>query len=238
LDRRGRLRALFGAYYNGVEATLLFLERIPAAPLANYIRALWYAKAGDVPHHRERILPSGCVQIILSLSRDFILDSLEGSAECCVKPALVVGARSVYEIVDSSDMADLVGIVFEPGGFPIFASDAADRFSNRSVALECIWGRDAEDLRDRLREMESPERRLECMERYLHGRFRDTAGEFCAAVLCGVTECGECARDSAADRVERAQIFAGISRGGRAGSEGVVPSAAVPESGETAACGY
>ncbi len=173
MDRRGRLRALFGAYYNGVEVTLLFLERIPAAPLANYIRALWYAKAGDVPHHRERILPSGCVQIILSLSRDFILDSLEGSAECCVKPALVVGARSVYEIVDSSDMADLVGIVFEPGGFPIFASDAADRFSNRSVALECIWGRDAEDLRDRLREMESPERRLECMERYLHGRFRD-----------------------------------------------------------------
>jgi len=150
---------------------LLYLERIPAAPLAHFIRVLWYARAGDLPRHRERILPSGCAQIILSLSREFILDSLDGTAEYRVKPALVVGARSVYEIVDTSDMADLIGIVFEPGGFPVFASDAADRFSNRSVALEDIWGRDAEGLRDRLREIDTPQGRLTCLERFLLGRF-------------------------------------------------------------------
>ena len=155
---------------------MLYLERIPAAPIAGFIRSLWYAKADDVPRHRERILPSGCVQIILSLSRDFILDSLEGAFECRVKPALVVGARSVYEIVDSSDMADLIGIVFQPGGFPVFASDAADLFSNRSVALEDIWGADAEWLRDRLRELNAPRQRSDCMERYLQGRFCERAG--------------------------------------------------------------
>ena len=146
---------------------MLYLERIPAAPLAHFARTLWYARAGDVPRHRERILPSGCVQIILSLSRDFILDCPEGPAECRAKPALVVGARSVYEIVDTSDMEDLIGIVFEPGGFPVFASDAADLFSNRTVALESIWGRDAEALRDRLREIQLPEGRLDCLEGYL-----------------------------------------------------------------------
>lgn len=150
---------------------MLYLERIPAAPLAHFIRALWYARADDVPRHRERILPSGCVQIILSLSREFILDSLEGSAESRAKPALVIGARSMYEIVDSSDMVDLVGIVFAPGGFPVFASDAADRFSNLSVALEDIWGSDAESLRDRLSEIETPQGRLDSMERYLRGSF-------------------------------------------------------------------
>ncbi|MBS1803820.1 MAG: helix-turn-helix transcriptional regulator [Acidobacteria bacterium] len=150
---------------------MLYLERIPAAPLAPFIRVLWYARAGDIPHHRERILPSGCVQIILSLSRDFILDSLESSDARRVKPALVVGARSVYEIVDTSDMADLIGIVFAPGGFPAFASDAADRFSNRSVALEGIWGSDAESLRERLREVEAPQARLALMERFLIERF-------------------------------------------------------------------
>lgn len=146
---------------------MLYLERIPGAPLAHFIRALWYARADDVARHRERILPSGCAQIILSLSRDFILDFPGDAAECRVKPALVVGARSVYEIVDSSDMADLIGIVFQPGGLPVFAADAADVFSNRTVALECVWGRDAEGLRDRLREIDSPEQRLECMERHL-----------------------------------------------------------------------
>ena len=150
---------------------MLYLERIPAAPLGHFIRTLWYARAGDVARHRERVLPSGCVQIILSLSRDFILDFPEGPPECRVKPALVVGARSVYEIVDTSDMADLIGMVFNPGGFPVFAGDAADRFSNRSVALEGIWGSDAEGLRDRLREIDSPEQRLDCMERFLLRRF-------------------------------------------------------------------
>lgn len=159
------------ACYNGVEVGLLYLERIPGAPLAQFIRALWYARAHDVAHHRQRILPSGCAQIILSLSRDFILDLSGESAECRVEPALVVGARSVYEIVDSSDMADLIGIVLEPGGLPVFAADAADVFSNRSVALECIWGRDAEELRDCLREIDLPERRLEYMERHLCIRF-------------------------------------------------------------------
>jgi len=168
---RAEYRLRLYACYNDVEVALLYLERIPAAPLGQCIRALWYARAGDVTRHRERILPSGCVQIILSLSRDFILDSLEGSSECRVKPALVVGARSVYEIVDSSDMADLIGIVFEPGGFPAFALDAADRFSNRSVALEDIWGSDAERLRDRLKEIGTPQERLDCMERYLRGNF-------------------------------------------------------------------
>ena len=150
---------------------MLYLEHIPAAPLSRFIRVLWYAQAADVPRHRERVLPSGCVQIILSLSRDFILEGLEGPDEYRAKPALVVGARSVYEIVDSSDMADLIGIVFQPGGFPVFASDAADGFSNRTVALECIWGRDAEGLRECLREIGDGQKRLACVERFLNARF-------------------------------------------------------------------
>ena len=158
---------LLDACYNGVEAALLYLERIPVAPLATFIRVLWYARAGDVPRHRERVLPSGCVQIILSLSRDFILDCPEGRADCRVEPSLVIGARSVYEIVDTSDMADLIGVVFAPGGFPAFAADAADRFSNQNVALEDVWGRDAEGLRERLRDLDTPQDRLTYMERFL-----------------------------------------------------------------------
>lgn len=152
---------------------MLFLERIPAAPLSQHIRVLWYAKAPDVAHRRERVLPTGCTQIILNLERDYLLDCPEGGVDCRMPAALVVGARSVYEVVETSDMADLIGIVFAPGGLPAFASDAADLFSNRSVALECIWGRDAEGLRDRLRGVGTPHGRLECLERFLWRRFGD-----------------------------------------------------------------
>jgi AraC-like DNA-binding protein len=150
---------------------VIYLERIPAAPLNQAIRSLWYAQAGNVAHRRERILPTGRTQIILNLARDFLLDCPEGQPDLRSPPALVIGARSVYEIVDSSDMADLIGIVFTPGGFAPFASDAAHHFSNQSVALWDVWGSQASSLRDRLRELPCPQARLECLEQFLHARF-------------------------------------------------------------------
>jgi len=82
-------------------------------------------------------------------------------------PSLIVGARSVYEIVDSSDMADLIGIVFQPGGFAPFASDAVDIFSNQSISLEDVWGASARELRDRLREADSPKFKFQVLENLL-----------------------------------------------------------------------
>jgi AraC-like DNA-binding protein len=150
---------------------MLYLERIPAAPLNQFIRSLWYAQAGKVAHRRERVLPTGCTQVILNLARDFLIDCPENRPDCRMPHSLVVGARSVYEIVDTSDMADLIGIVFTPGGFTPFASDAAHHFSNQTVALDSIWAGDTKQLRDRLREIDSPQLRLGCLEQFLATRF-------------------------------------------------------------------
>jgi AraC-like DNA-binding protein len=150
---------------------VLYIEHIPAPPLSSCIRALWYARADSVDHRRERVLPSGCIEIILNLARDFLIDCPEGSPDCRMPPALVVGARTIYEIIDSTDLADLIGIVFRPGGFAPFASDAVDLFSNRSVSLEDVWGLSVRTLRDRLREIATPHARLRCLEAFLIDRF-------------------------------------------------------------------
>ena len=153
--------------YNGVEVTLLYLERIPAPPLNGFVRTLWYARATSVAHTHERVLPTGRVQVILNLARDFLLDCPEGANARRMPPALIVGARSIYEIIDCSDMADLIGVVFAPGGFAPFASDAVDLFSNCSVGLEDVWGAPVRNLRDRLLEHPLPEARLQCLEEFL-----------------------------------------------------------------------
>jgi AraC-like DNA-binding protein len=157
---------------------LLYLEYIPAAPLSRYVRMLWYTRAPGIAHRRERILPNGCVQVIVNLAREFLLDCDENGQTSRMPPALVVGARSIYEIVDTSDMEELVGVVFRPGGFGRFAGDAVDRFHNRNVGLEEIWGRSARQVRDRLRELDHPAKpamghpmnRLRCLERLLYER--------------------------------------------------------------------
>lgn len=149
---------------------MLYLEHTPAPPLSEFIHLFWYAQGHDAAHGRERVLPTGRVQVILNLARDFLLDCPEGQPDQCMPPALVVGARSVYEIIDTSDMADLIGIVFEPGGFGLFAGDAVDRFSNCSVDLNAVWGAHACSLRDRLRGLPTPELRMRCLELVLRER--------------------------------------------------------------------
>ena len=68
-------------------------------------------------------------------------------------------------------MADLIGVVFEPGGFGCFASDAVDLFSNRSVPVEDVWGASAEDLRRQLRGTPTAAAKLALMEKFLVTKF-------------------------------------------------------------------
>jgi AraC-like DNA-binding protein len=150
---------------------VLYLEHTPAPPLSRFVQMLWYARAPQTAHTRERILPSGHTQVILNLARDYLLDCPDGEPERRSAPSAVVGARSIYEIVHTSDMADLIGIVFRADGLPLFVRDRADLFSNRGVDLEDVWGAPVRSLRDRLRELPDPVQRLQCFERFLTQNF-------------------------------------------------------------------
>jgi AraC-like DNA-binding protein len=154
---------------------MIYLEREPGPELRPWVRVLWYARGADFGHQRERVLPTGRAQVILNLARDFFIDCVEGVAVSPSAPALMVGQRSVFEIIDTSDLADLIGIVFEPGALPVFLADAADQVTNRSVALADVWP-NVGALRDRLRELPGPETRVRCLEGYLRDRFARRRG--------------------------------------------------------------
>jgi AraC-like DNA-binding protein len=155
---------------------VFYLEHTPASPLDRCIGKLWYAQAPSLQHARERVLPTGRAQVILNLARDYLLDCPDAAPGRPMPPSLIMGARSVYEVIDTSDLADLIGISFNPGGFTTFAGDAAHLFSNRSVALEDVWGAPARVLRDRLREIASPQGKLHFLEAFLIQRFAAHAG--------------------------------------------------------------
>jgi hypothetical protein len=118
---------------------MLYIERKPALPLRRSVRSLWYASTSFVEHRRERILPSGCAHIVVSLSQDFLTDCPENRPEQRTAPALMVGQRSVYEIVATADLVDLAGVLFMPGAVPAFVGDRADLISNRNLPLDEIW---------------------------------------------------------------------------------------------------
>jgi AraC-like DNA-binding protein len=149
---------------------LLYLQHKPAPPLDAAVLALWYARDCDAPGGRQLVLPTGRVQLVISLARDFLLDCSEQGPAREGAAAQVVGARSVYELIDASDLKDLIGVVFHPGGFPLVAREAADLFTNRGIDMEMLWGADARRLREQLREASSPGARLRRLEGFLRER--------------------------------------------------------------------
>lgn len=180
----------------------------------------WYTRAPRANHLRERVLPNGCTQIILNLARNFLLDCVEQGPGRRTPPSIVVGARSMYEIVDTSDMADLIGVVFRPGSFPAFVSDAADRFSNQTVSLEDVCGGKAAALRERLCEISEPVSKLRCLESFVADQLgerllqprttRDAAVTFALqqfARVPSITTVNEVARSTGWSERRFSQIF-------------------------------
>lgn len=146
---------------------MLYLQRKPAPPLDCCVEQLWYASAPGIAPGRQRILPTGSTQIILNLSRGFLLDCPEGQAGRPAPAAQIVGPRSTYEIIDNSDLHCIIGLVFRPGGFAALAGAPADLFANRFAGLEDLWGREATALRERLCELPTPQSRLAHFEAFL-----------------------------------------------------------------------
>ena len=146
---------------------MLYLEHKPAPPLNLAVRSLWYARDCDAPGGQQLVLPTGRAQLVIGLSREFLLNCAGDGPPQPEAAAQIMGARSIYERIDASDLKDLIGVVFHPGGFPLLSREAADQFTNRGIDMEAVWGADARRLREQLRQTPSPGARLICLEAFL-----------------------------------------------------------------------
>jgi AraC-like DNA-binding protein len=148
---------------------MVYLAEAPNPLLRSCVRTLWYCRVPHVAQHRERVLPNGCMQIILNLSRSYLTDCGEdGNANRRLPRAIVVGTRARYAVVDTADMEEIVGIVIQPGGFAGLFRERADLFFERSIGLEEVWA--GTSLTDRLCEVPTPIEKLRTLEVFLTGR--------------------------------------------------------------------
>jgi len=103
---------------------ITYLEVPPSPALQPFLRSLWYCHAPEIDHTQERVLPNGSIQIVLNLARNYLTDGHGGR----LAPAIIVGASGQYEIIDTEDLTELVGIVIKPGGFTGLFREPADLF--------------------------------------------------------------------------------------------------------------
>lgn len=150
---------------------MFYRERSPHPALAPFVHTLWYARDPEAVHARQRILPTGRAQIVLSLARDYLTDANHPTDPLqTTSPALYLGLYSTYQHIDAIDLAELMGISFHPGGTLPFLPHKAALFTNCETPLEDLWGVSLRSLRDRLRETPAIDGKFDCLDEFLRER--------------------------------------------------------------------
>ena len=142
--------------------------RRPAGVLAPFVDSIWYFTSDRFAHERERILPSGSMQILVNLDQDELrtyhgpgyatVDRLPGAA--------LSGSYKDHFAIDTAEQRSIAGVAFRSGGAYPFFRPPADVVTGAHVALDNLWGRDGATLRERLleaRALGSPARGAEAI---------------------------------------------------------------------------
>lgn len=129
---------------------------VPPPPLSDSVSLLWMYEGYVLPHPRERLLPTGTVELVIDLR-----EQTDGGG------AVVCGPHSQSFEIDTATENAVLGVHFKPGGAFSFLGLPLSELQNLQVALTDLWGAEAADLRDRLLEAGSTELRFRLLAHHL-----------------------------------------------------------------------
>ncbi len=195
----------------GGRLRMIYLERRPGPALARFVRRLWYARdeSAAVGRGYQRVLPNGCLQLILNLAEGGLTDC-SGPQDRVSSPALVVGLQTRWQRIAEADLAELIGVIFAPGGFAALFPQGADAFSEVETCFESVDGRAATALRDRLRETATVAARFDVLEEALVQRLRRDRSASVDGALAGIRaglSIGEVTRRSGLSARRLSELF-------------------------------
>ncbi len=97
---------------------MLYLTHVPRPPLAQFVHLLWLYEGYTQPHAKERILPTGEMQIVVNLLEDrTCIYDREDTDRCqTFRGSVLSGAHSEYQVISTAMQASVVGVHFKPGG--------------------------------------------------------------------------------------------------------------------------
>jgi AraC-like DNA-binding protein len=112
-----------------------YCEFQPHPALTPYIDAYWVVKTEKVNPTVSRIMPDGCVDIIINSGSDFLSEN--GAFTMKNDKVYLVGTMTVFKDTVQRDNTHLIGIRFKPLGFPAFYRfSALDEITNTTVEFE------------------------------------------------------------------------------------------------------
>jgi AraC-like DNA-binding protein len=148
---------------------MLHLYYTPVSPLLDFVDDFWLYDGYTQQHFKERILPSGTIELVINLRDDElrIYDAAQPERYNRFSGALVSGAYAGFFVIDTAEEASIMGVHFKPGGAFPFLGLPVGELADAHVNLETLWGRSAVELRERLCGAATPLERFHLLEEAL-----------------------------------------------------------------------
>lgn len=180
--------------------------RVPA-PLGAAVECVWFLRgaASPVEELTQRVLPDGCIELIVHLGEAF--ESIgEGGAPTRQASSLVVGLLTRPLVLRPPACVETMGIRFRPGGAYRFVSLPLAELTDTTIDLDDLWGAAASRrLIDRLATARDDHARLDIVSQALTAQLvaheRDPLIDIVVASLVRSAGCA-----SIADLADRAGV--------------------------------
>lgn len=113
----------------------MYSEVKPHQTLSPYIDAYWIAESKGFESQKSRILPDGCVDIILNLGDDYKTE--EGNILMRNDTAYLIGTTTHYNENTIRSDTKLLGIRFKPAAFSVFYKfSSLHEFTDQHIEFE------------------------------------------------------------------------------------------------------
>jgi AraC-like DNA-binding protein len=154
---------------------MIFLKRRPSAAISMFVDYLWLLSDAP-PHAKERILPTGTMELVINLHHDEI--RIYGDAGVCqpFSGTVISGAYNRPFEIDTAAHARMMGVHFRPGGASPFIRVAPGELANAHFDVATLWGSHASQLRERLCRAVTHQDRFDVLDGTLVARAAESAG--------------------------------------------------------------
>jgi AraC-like DNA-binding protein len=147
----------------------------PQPPLSRYIQCFWQVDL-QIQYHREHILPSCTVELIINFGSGFRVYDHDDPAKFDLNSRIwLVGLQTDHIINQPIAETNMIGVRFKPEGIYPFFGIPASEFQNRIVELDAVWGNEANLWREELYQASTIEAKFWTLEQKLCRKLTENA---------------------------------------------------------------
>jgi AraC-like DNA-binding protein len=152
---------------------MFYTTYTPGSPISKFVDYFWLFAGGQAPR-KERIVPSGTLELVFNLRCDEIRiqDREQTDQPRCFSGAVLSGPYSSLFVVDAMQHESMLGVHFKPGGAFPFLGALASELTDAHANLTDLWGRSGADLRERLCGVSTHRERFRILEKVLTDHLR------------------------------------------------------------------